>query len=93
MIIGFKHKGLRNFYESGSTKGIRTDQARRIGIILADLDDAQSLDDLTRPSLRLHELKGERKGTWSVSVNGPWRITFTNLGGGKFDVLDLEQYH
>ena len=92
MIIGFKHKGLRDYYERGSTKGIRADQSCRISIILADLDAATSLDDLSRPSLRLHELKGERKGTWSVSVTGAWRITFTH-DDGKFDVLDLEQYH
>lgn len=92
MIIGFKHKGLREFYETGKTKGIRADQSRRIAIILAALDTAQSLDDLNRPSLRLHELKGERRGTWAVSVNGPWRITFTHEDG-KFDVSDLEQYH
>lgn len=92
MIIGFKHKGLRDFYERGSTKGIRADQSRRIAIILAGLDAAKSLDDLNRPSLRLHELKGERKGTWSVSVSGAWRITFTHEDG-NFDVLDLEQYH
>ena len=92
MIIGFKHKGLRTFYETGNAKGIRADQARRISIILADLDSAQSLDDLNRPSLRLHELKGERKGTWSVSVSGAWRITFTHEDG-KFDVLNYEQYH
>lgn len=92
MIIGFKHKGLRDVYERGSTKGIRADQRRRIAIILADLDAAKSLEDLNRPSLRLHELKGDRKGTWAVSVNGPWRITFTHEDG-KFDVLDLEQYH
>lgn len=92
MIIGFKHKGLRTFYETGNAKDIRADQARRISIILADLDSAQSLDDLNRPSLRLHELKGERKGTWSVSVSGAWRITFTHKDG-KFDVLNYEQYH
>jgi proteic killer suppression protein len=92
MIIGFRHKGLRDFYETGKTKSIRADQSRRIAIILADLDSATSLEDLNRPSLRLHELRGERKGTWSVTVNGPWRITFTH-DDGKFDVLDLEQYH
>ena len=92
MIVGFKHKGLRDFYETGTTKGIRADQSKRIAIILADLDSATSLDDLTRPNLHLHELKGKRKGVWAVSVNGPWRITFTHKNG-KFDVLDLEQYH
>ena len=92
MISGFRHKGLKAFYETGKTKGIRTDQSRRIAIILAILDEAANLDDLNRPSLRLHELTGTRKGTWSVSVNGPWRITFTHEDG-KFDVIDLEQYH
>lgn len=92
MIVGFKHKGLRDFYERGTTKGIRPDQASRISTILADMDAGTSLDALSRQSLRLHELKGERKGTWSVTVNGPWRITFTHESG-KFDLLDLEQYH
>lgn len=92
MITSFKHKGLRSFYETGKTKGVRPDLSRRIAIILAILDEADSLDDLNRPSLRLHELSGTRKGTWAVNVNGPWRITFTHENG-KFSVLDLEQYH
>lgn len=92
MIVSFKHKGLQAFYETGTTKGIRPDQSRRIAIILAILDEAVGLDDLSRPSFRLHELTGSRKGTWSMSVNGPWRITFTHENG-KFSVLDLEQYH
>lgn len=71
MIAGFKHKGLQAFYETGKTKGIRHDQSRRIAIILSILDEADSLDDLNSPSLRLHELSGARKGTWAVSVNGP----------------------
>jgi toxin HigB-1 len=92
MISSFRHKGLQAFYESGTTKGIRPDLARRIAIILAILDEADGLDDLNRPSLRLHELAGTRKGVWSVSVNGPWRITFL-FEDGTFSVLDLEQYH
>ncbi|MEM6931992.1 MAG: type II toxin-antitoxin system RelE/ParE family toxin [Pseudomonadota bacterium] len=71
MIVGFRHKGLRDFFERGTTKGIRPDQSRRIAIILADLDAARSLEDLNRPNLNLHELKGERSGTWAVKVNGP----------------------
>jgi proteic killer suppression protein len=50
------------------------------------------LEDLSRPSLRLHELAGTRKGIWAVSVNGPWRITFAHENG-TFSILDLEQYH
>ena len=92
MISSFKHKGLQAFYETGTTKGIRPDLARRIGIILAILDEAEGLEDLSRPSLRLHELAGTRKGIWAVSVNGPWRITFAH-DNGTFSILDLEQYH
>lgn len=92
MILGFKHKGLKALYETGKTKGIRTDLVRRVSSVLAMLDEAESLDDLTRPSLRLHELIGDRAGTWSVSVNAQWRMTFT-YENGDFEDLDLEDYH
>jgi toxin HigB-1 len=36
------------------------------------------------PGLRLHELKGDRKGTWAVSVSGNWRVTF------RFKQRDVE---
>lgn len=92
MIVGFKHKGLKAFYETGKAKGIRPDQARRIGTILAIMDEADQIEALDRPAMRLHPLTGDRKGIWSVSVNGPWRITFT-FENGAFDLLNLEQYH
>jgi proteic killer suppression protein len=44
------------------------------------------------PGYRLHRLKGDRAGTWSVSVSGNWRVTFTFEGEEAFDV-DLEDYH
>jgi proteic killer suppression protein len=44
------------------------------------------------PGLRLHELKGDRKGTWSVSVSGSWRVTFSFDGKDAVDV-DYEDYH
>jgi hypothetical protein len=48
--------------------------------------------DLALPGLRLHELKGDRKGTWSVTVSGNWRITFSFEGKDAVDV-DYEDYH
>jgi len=44
------------------------------------------------PGLRLHRLKGKRKGTWAVSVSGNWRITFAFNGADVVDV-DYEDYH
>ena len=44
------------------------------------------------PGLRLHPLKGNRKGTWAVKVSGNWRITFKIQNGDVFDV-NYEDYH
>jgi proteic killer suppression protein len=92
MIIGFKHKALRRLYETGSPKGLQSDLVGRIEVILATMDSARNLDPLSLPSLRLHQLKGDRKDTWSVSVSGQWRITFTH-DDGQFDNINLEDYH
>ena len=56
------------------------------------MDVANDIDDLDIPSLRLHELKGNKKGRWSVTINKNWRITFA-LNDGDFEVLDYEDYH
>ncbi|KAI9135554.1 type II toxin-antitoxin system RelE/ParE family toxin [Acaryochloris sp. CCMEE 5410] len=92
MIISFKHRGLKQFFESGSTRGIQTNHAKRIRIILARLNAATSPKDMNLPGLVLHELVGQRKGTWSVRISGNWRITFTFDGVDACDV-DLEDYH
>jgi proteic killer suppression protein len=47
---------------------------------------------LDLPGYRLHQLKGNRAGTWSVTVSGNWRVTFTFEGEDAYDV-DLEDYH
>ena len=48
--------------------------------------------DLDLPGYRLHPLKGERKGLWSVTVSGNWRVTFRIENGNVLDV-DLTDYH
>jgi toxin HigB-1 len=49
-------------------------------------------DVLGPPGWRIHLLTGDRAGTWSMSVSGNWRITFT-LENGEVRNLDLEDYH
>jgi len=44
------------------------------------------------PGLKLHELKGKQKGTWSVQVTGNWRMTFKLHEGDVFEV-NYEDYH
>lgn len=92
MIQKFKHKGLKRLFETGSSAGINPQHVTRLRQIMALLETAESLDDMDLPGLNLHELKGERKGTWSVKVSGNWRVTFTLQQGDAFDV-NYEDYH
>ena len=92
MIRTFRHRGLKRLYEQGDPSKLRADQAKRIGNVLADLDDAGKPNDLAMPGYRLHALKGDLKGSWSITISGNWRITFRFEGGDAFDV-DLVDYH
>ena len=92
MIKSFRHKGLRNFYESGSTRGVQPRHANRLRMQLAALDTAQVIEDLGIPGYRLHRLKGDRQGVWSIAVSGNWRITFEFLDG-NVHVTNYEDYH
>ena len=92
MIKSFRHKGLRRFYETGSTAGIQASHVKRLRLQLAALDSAQSIEDMNVPGYALHPLKGELRGRWAVSVNGNWRLTFEFKDGNAY-VLDYEDYH
>ena len=92
MIQSFRHKGLRRFYESGSASGVQPHHTKRLRMLLTALDTAQSIEDMDIPGFRLHQLKGERRGRWSVWVNGNWRVTFKFKDGHAY-VLDYEDYH
>ena len=92
MIKSFKHKGLEQFYLKGSTKGIQTAHSKKLRMQLAALDTAQVIDDIDIPGYRLHELKGDRKGIWSITVNGNWRVTFEFIDGNAY-IVNYEDYH
>lgn len=92
MIIGFRHKGLQLFYETGSVRGIQAAHAAKLSRILSALDAASSSNDLNFPAYRLHPLKGGMKGYWSVWVNGNWRVTF-RFDGFDVELVDYLDYH
>lgn len=92
MIRGFKHKGLRRFFETGSKSGVQAQHVDRLRLILAQLNAATAPRDMDLPGLNLHPLKGERKGAWAVSVSGNWRVTFRFVGK-EADAVDYEDYH
>ena len=92
MIKSFKHKGLEQFYKTGTKKGIQAAQAAKLRMRLAALDTAHCIDDLNIPGYRLHSLKGSRKNLWAISVNGNWRITF-EFEEGHVYIVNYEDYH
>ena len=92
MIRSFKHKGLAKFFATGSKSGIQAKHAERLRLILGRLGAAARPEDMGLPGLRLHPLKGTRKGTWAVWVSGNWRITFRFVGADA-EVVDYEDYH
>lgn len=92
MIKSFRHKGLKGFFETGSRARIQPDHAKRLRMLLAAIDTATTIDDMDIPGFRLHSLKGQEKGRWSVWVNGNWRITFEFAEGHAY-LLDYEDYH
>ena len=92
MIASFKHKGLKRLYEQGDPAGVRDNMAARLERILTVLDGADGPEAVDLPGYRLHALKGEFKGFWSVTVNGNWRVIFRFDGQNVRDV-QLIDYH
>lgn len=93
MIVSFKHKGLEDFYNTGTTKGIQAAHSAKLRRILALLDVAAIPLDMDLPGYRLHELKGNLKGYWSVTVNGNWRVTFRFLNNRDVELVNYLDYH
>ena len=92
MIKTFEHKGLRKFWETGSTAGIQHSHSVKLRLILQRLDAASVVQDMDFHGARLHQLKGDMKGLWSITVNGNWRITFRFENGDAF-IVNYVDYH
>jgi len=92
MIISFSHQGLERFFRKGVTSGIQAKHARKVGRILHALDNAEQPKDMDVPGFKLHQLKGNRKNIWAVSVNANWRVTFGFKGQNALTV-NYEDYH
>jgi proteic killer suppression protein len=92
MIESFRHKGLKRLFEHDDRSKLSADMVEKIKVVLAALDQAESIDDLNQPAFRLHLLKGDLKGFWSVTVRANWRVIFRFEDGAALDV-DLTDYH
>ncbi len=92
MIKSFQHNGLRRFFEDDDGRKLPQDMLARIALILSTLQAAQEIEGMDIPTFRLHPLKGELKGFYSVTVRANWRIVFRFEDGQAFDV-DFVDYH
>lgn len=93
-ITGFKSGAVKLFAEKQDARKLPRQHLKRISRILTLLDDDEPLHALrTAGGYRLHELKGKRKGEWSVRVSGNMRITFRiDKDGNAYDI-DWLDYH
>lgn len=92
MIKTFKHKGLRELFETKRSRRVEQQYQARCSDILGQINRAASIQDLNLPGYRLHNLAPSRPATWTIRTYGAWRITFVFEKGDAYD-LDLEQYH
>jgi len=92
VIKSFRHRGLKNFYETGSKAGIQPKHAIRLNLQLTVLELAQSPEQMNVAGWGWHPLKGELEGLWAVRVNGNWRLTF-GFEGEDAVLVDYLDYH
>jgi proteic killer suppression protein len=92
MIRSFRHRDLRRLYENADRRELNPQHVEKIARILARLDEAQRPEDLDLPGFRLHPLRGDLAGYWSVMVRANWRIIFRFAEDEAGDV-DLVDYH
>lgn len=92
MIKDWKHKGLKKFFETGSTAGIRGDHVMRIKVILQLLHAAVKPNDMNIPGMEFHKLKGHLKEYFAVTVKKNWRIIF-KFEGEDTILVDYLDYH
>ena len=76
MIVSFRHKGPKLLYEKGNRRRVPSEYADKVERILFRLNEATEPANMDLPGVRLHPLKGDLVGYWSVGVSGNWRIIF-----------------
>ena len=92
MIRSFRHKGLENFYRTGSKAGIQPAHAEKLRRQLTALEFAKQPEDLNAPGWRWHPLRGDMRGFYSLTVNGNWRLIF-RFQKADAELVDYLDYH
>ena len=92
MIRSFRSRDVQRLFSDQDVRRFRSfERVARRKLLL--LHRAVSLQDLRAPpGNRLEELKGDRKGQYSIRINDQWRICFAWHEGDAFDV-EITDYH
>jgi toxin HigB-1 len=91
MIKTIRHKGLKRLFADGDPRGVSAEHVEKLQDILATLHAAPEVSHMDLPGFRLHQLKGQMKGFWAVTVRANWRVIF-RFDRGAEDV-DYVDYH
>ena len=92
MIRTFRHKGLQALYEGKRSAKVARSHVSKLERILSALDEAAGPHEMDLPGYRLHRLRGQSKGYFSIWVSGNWRVTFRFEGVDAVDV-NYTDYH
>jgi proteic killer suppression protein len=93
VIRSWRNAASRKVWEGGRPNQFRGLDLELATDLLLALNVAKSLQDLSPlKSVGLHKLKGDRKGQWAMTVNGPWRICFEFRRGDAYEV-EIVDYH
>jgi len=94
-LTRFRHKGLQQLHADDNAKGVQTPMADKLRKLLFALETADDLDQVNRfPGWKLHALKGDMKGFWSLTVTGNWRLVFRyDEDANAASDIDLIDYH
>ncbi len=94
-LVRFRHKGLGHFYEDGNARSLPSSMADKLSKLLFAIETAATLEQLGKfPGWKLHPLKGDLKGFWSLTVTGNWRLIFRyDEDANAASDIDLIDYH
>jgi proteic killer suppression protein len=93
-IDSIRHKALRRLAETGSAKGLPSGSVDRLQRMLVYIDAIGTAEELhVPPNYGAHQLTGDRKSVWALTVTKNWRMTFRVNAAGAIEDMDLEDYH
>jgi proteic killer suppression protein len=98
MIENFGNRIAKDIWEKEFSKKLPNELSERAKALLTIMHATSNLSELRAkgepPSLRLHQLKGDRSGQLAIDINktSGWRITF-RFENGKFLDVKIEDYH